>query len=152
MELSREVILDLMPLYLAGEASAQTRLLVDEYLAKNPEFAHWVKEQRWQSIDTLGKSELRDLDLTVLDRTRRRLNQQRWLFGVGCFFLALASSFEFRTHGSRIAEFHFLARDHPLAAGGCLLLVVVCWSAYAKLRQTIFIRRSSQSEKGETDP
>jgi hypothetical protein len=136
MELSRDVILDLMPLYLAGEASPGTRLLIDECLSKDPEFARWVKERRAQTFDGVGKSEARDLDLSTLHRTRRRLSQQRWLFGLGWFFLALASSFEFTNRGSRIIEFHFLARDHPLLGGGCLVLVVACWTAYSMLRRS----------------
>jgi anti-sigma factor RsiW len=140
MELSRDVILDLMPLYLAGEASPATRLLVDEFLSKDPELARMVTEQRGPMFEAVGKSELRDQDLSALHRTRQRLSQQRWLFGLGWFFLALASSFEFTNRGSRIIEFHFLARDHPLLGGACLVLGVACWAAYARLRQRLTVR------------
>jgi hypothetical protein len=39
MEISREVILDLLPLYIADEASPETRELVDQYLDGDPELA-----------------------------------------------------------------------------------------------------------------
>lgn len=39
MEISRNVILDLLPLYIADEASPETRELVDEYLADDPDLA-----------------------------------------------------------------------------------------------------------------
>ncbi len=39
MEITRNVILDLMPLYLANEASADTRALVEKYLETDPELA-----------------------------------------------------------------------------------------------------------------
>lgn len=39
MEITRDVILDLLPLYLAGEASEDTRLLVEEYLGNDPKLA-----------------------------------------------------------------------------------------------------------------
>ena len=39
MEITRNVILDLLPLYLADEASADTRTLVEEFLATDPELA-----------------------------------------------------------------------------------------------------------------
>ena len=39
MEISRNVILDLLPLYIADEASPETRALVEEYLDSDPELA-----------------------------------------------------------------------------------------------------------------
>ena len=39
MEISRSVILDLLPLYIADEASPETRALVEEYLDTDPELA-----------------------------------------------------------------------------------------------------------------
>ena len=44
MEITRNVILDLMPLYLADEASTDTRALVESYLKKDPELADIAKE------------------------------------------------------------------------------------------------------------
>lgn len=43
MEIARDVILDLLPLYLAGEVSADTRALVENYLETDPELAHLVE-------------------------------------------------------------------------------------------------------------
>lgn len=39
MELSRNVILDLLPLYIANEASPETSELVEDYLENDPELA-----------------------------------------------------------------------------------------------------------------
>ena len=39
MEITRDVILDLLPLYVADEASQDTRALVEKYLAADPELA-----------------------------------------------------------------------------------------------------------------
>jgi anti-sigma factor RsiW len=39
IEVPRNVILDLLPLYLAGEASADTAALVDDFLKTDPELA-----------------------------------------------------------------------------------------------------------------
>ena len=43
MEVTRNVILDLLPLYLAGEASPDTRALVEHYLERDPELAEAAK-------------------------------------------------------------------------------------------------------------
>jgi len=39
MEVTRDVIIDLLPLYLAGEVSADTKALVEAYLEKDPRLA-----------------------------------------------------------------------------------------------------------------
>ena len=39
MKITRNVILDLLPLYLADEVSDETRLLVEKYLETDPELA-----------------------------------------------------------------------------------------------------------------
>lgn len=44
MEITRNVILDLMPLYMANEVSADTRALVEKYLETDPELAKIAKQ------------------------------------------------------------------------------------------------------------
>jgi len=44
MPISRNVILDLLPIYLAGEASDDTKTLVEEYLQSDKELAKMVTE------------------------------------------------------------------------------------------------------------
>jgi len=43
-KITRNIILDLMPLYLAGEASLDTRELVEEYLKNDKELAKMAKQ------------------------------------------------------------------------------------------------------------
>jgi len=52
MNVTREVILDLLPVYLAGEASPATRALIEEYMEQDPELAQRI---RLQWADNLGK-------------------------------------------------------------------------------------------------
>jgi anti-sigma factor RsiW len=44
MEITRDVILDLLPLYLANEASPDTNALVEKYLESDPELAEMARE------------------------------------------------------------------------------------------------------------
>jgi anti-sigma factor RsiW len=39
MEINRNIILDLLPLYIAGEISPETRTFVDQYLENDPDLA-----------------------------------------------------------------------------------------------------------------
>ena len=44
MRITRNVILDLLPMYLADEVSAETRALVEQYLETDPKLANVAKE------------------------------------------------------------------------------------------------------------
>lgn len=44
MEITRNVILDLLPLYLADEVSEDTRAIVEKYLETDPELANVAKQ------------------------------------------------------------------------------------------------------------
>jgi anti-sigma factor RsiW len=44
MEISRNVILDLLPLYIADEASPETRALIEDFLTTDPELAKITKQ------------------------------------------------------------------------------------------------------------
>ncbi len=46
MNVTREVILDLLPLYLAGESSAETQALVKEYLDNDPDLKRLAQQWR----------------------------------------------------------------------------------------------------------
>jgi predicted S18 family serine protease len=48
MEVSRNVVMDLLPVYLAGEASQDTRALVEEYIQSDKELAQMVEEAKKQ--------------------------------------------------------------------------------------------------------
>lgn len=45
MNITREVILDLLPVYLAGEASPATRALIEEYMEQDKELAQRIRVQ-----------------------------------------------------------------------------------------------------------
>lgn len=52
-EVTRDVIIDLLPTYFSGEASQQTRQLVEGYFERDPEFArmaHQMNEKLLQSV------------------------------------------------------------------------------------------------------
>ena len=50
MNISRDVILDLLPLYLADEVSEDTRTLVEKYLETDPELAEIAEQQRTMGL------------------------------------------------------------------------------------------------------
>jgi predicted anti-sigma-YlaC factor YlaD len=138
MNLTREVILDLLPAYLSGEASPATRTLVEEHMKEDAELAQRV---RFLLTDNLVKATppvLRpELELRSLRRTKSLLGWQRWLFGLGIFFSAMLLSNEFSFEGGHFKEFHFLLRDYPAEFGICMILGLACWIAYFSIRRRL---------------
>src|SRR5579884_3886575 len=95
MSIPKEVILDLLPVYMAGEVSPATRAFVEEYLAKDPELAEQVRRQRAQMLPhALLPPIPPELEMRALKRTRRRMVQLRWLFGLAMGFTAIAFALE----------------------------------------------------------
>ena len=133
MNITRDVITDLLPLYLAGEASGDTRALLEEYLRENPEFASTVREATARGavlLDSAPVSGLAtDQEKATLERVRR-FNRRRTLLlalTFGCALTVLAFSFE----GRQVRW--VMLRDSPWQA---LLLMVssfVCLAMYLSM-------------------
>jgi hypothetical protein len=136
MNVTREVILDLLPVYLSGEASPATRALVEEYMKQDPELAQRIRLQWAENFAKVAPSGLPpDLELRSLRRARRLIGMQRWLFGFGISFTALSLSNEFSFADGHLKEFHFLLRDYPVELGICLTLGLACWIVYFSIRR-----------------
>jgi len=138
MNVTREVILDLLPVYLSGEASPATSSLVEEYMKQDKDLARQIRERWAENFAKASPSALPpDLELKSLRRTKNLLGWQRWLFGFGIFFSVMPLSFEATFGGGHVTEFHFLLHNSPVELGVCLTLAVACWIAYFGLRQQL---------------
>lgn len=138
MNVTREVILDLMPLYLAGDASPATRALVDEYLRQDPELAERVRISSLDSLRAVQHLPLpSDIELRSLRRARALIGWQKWLFGLGITFTALSLTNETSFNGGHLKEFHFLIRDYPVQFGAFAALALICWVSYYLIRRRL---------------
>jgi hypothetical protein len=138
MNVTREVILDLIPVYLAGEASPATRALIDEYLLEDPELAQRIRTLAVDGLAAIKQPPLSaDVELRSLRRARALLGWQKWLFGLGITFTALSLSNETSFAGGRLREFHFLIRDYPAQFGTFAALALICWVSYYVIRRRL---------------
>jgi hypothetical protein len=98
MKISRDVIYDLLPGYFAGEASPDTRALIQEYFETDPEFRRMA--ERFQAIlDDARKRDLPDSEAAreraTFDRVRsqaKRRQETRAMavgFGLAAVFAAV---------------------------------------------------------------
>jgi hypothetical protein len=94
MRITRSVIVDLWPLYSSGEASAETRALVEEFLADDPELGRRLRESPAVAAEALGGCAARPLppdhEARALERVRGRLRGYPWLRQLAVLFTALA--------------------------------------------------------------
>jgi hypothetical protein len=138
MNVTREVILDLFPLYLSGEASPATKSLVEDYLKQDTELAQKLKLQWADNFAAAVPLQLPpELELRSLRRTRKLLTSQAWLKGFGIGFALIPLSCEMQIEGARITEFHFLMRDYPGQLGVFLALSILCWIAYFGIQRRL---------------
>ncbi len=137
MKVTREVILDLLPLYLAGEASPATRELVEEYLAQDPELARQVQSSR----DPLGRAmpaaPAPDLEVQMLSRTRRLIALQRWLFGLAIGFTAIGLALRVTFHDGRISSVNLVVLEHQAEVGVFLVIGAALWVVYFTLKRRL---------------
>jgi anti-sigma factor RsiW len=138
MNVAREVIVDLLPVYLSGEASPATRSLVEEYMKQDAELAQRVRLQWADSFAKLAPSAPPpELELRSLRRARRLLNLQKWLLGLGIGFIACSLSFGTTYENRRFRGGHFFLPDHPLGYGTCMALGLACWIGYLIIRRRL---------------
>lgn len=78
-QLTRDVVVDLWPLYVSGEASADTRALVEAFLARDGEFARRLREQESAGLRPPALALPADHERTTLVRTQRRRARQSML-------------------------------------------------------------------------
>jgi hypothetical protein len=92
MNVTREVINDLWPVYVAGEASADTRALVEAFLRQDPEFAGLLQGRSEESV--LRRHEIPrlppDREAQALRRTKRLLHGWDWLLFLAMLFSGFA--------------------------------------------------------------
>jgi hypothetical protein len=124
MTVTRDVILDLLPLYFAGQVSADTRTLVDEFLKTDPDFARMSR--RFDALKAQGGlPEAAASERRAFERTRMLLRYRNQTIGVAIAFSLMPFAFGF--HGGQVDW--ILLRDKPAVGVTWLLVGIVCWIA-----------------------
>ena len=134
MPVTRNVILDLLPLYLADEVSPDTRALVSEYLSRDPALADEVR--RLQQAESKHEVPVPpDLEVQALARLRKQIALRYWALGAACFFTPIALGMQMDITSNGIHNFHFLLAQSPAVFVPVLIVAALCWAAYFSLRR-----------------
>ena len=91
MKITRDIVTDLWPLYHSGEASADTRRLVEEYLLEDPEFARLLREDASSRLlDPVPATLRSDHEMNTFNRTKRALTTRDWPLFLAILFSCFA--------------------------------------------------------------
>jgi len=132
VNISRDVVKDLMPVYLAGDASADTRALVESYLKRDPELASDVKAARAASLE-LPATPAPSAEKQALDATRQLIKSRTSTLVVAMVFTVLPLTFVF--HGTTIT--FFLIRDAPLIGLTWWVTAAIMWIWHVTIRRRL---------------
>ncbi|MGD0309807.1 MAG: hypothetical protein ABSC02_11005 [Acidobacteriota bacterium] len=135
MKITRDVVTDLLPTYLANEASADSRALVEEFFRQDPEFARLAKDR--QKEDLLGAPPRAPLgkeqELETLIRTRAALHVRALWRTFAILFTLLPLSCAFSSRGL----VWIMIRDAPAFAETCIVIAIICWVMYWRTRRKL---------------
>ena len=132
MMVTRDVVRDLLPAYLGGEASADTRRLVEAFLAGDPELAKEVEAESGEDFglpDTPAPASTAEKE--ALDQTRRLLKHRTSTLVVAAIFTVLPLTFVFDGSGITFVLF----RDKPVVAAAWWLTAAVMWISHFIIRR-----------------
>jgi hypothetical protein len=129
MQVTRDIVIDLLPLYQSGEASKDTRAAIEEFLRRDPSLAPMANQDAGAIVPPTAASELERRTIT---QTRAAIRRRSWSLAVAILFTLLPFSFAFR--GGQVT--FFMLRDQP---GSALLLLVaaVTWLQYARMTRAL---------------
>ena len=125
MNITRDVILDLLPLYLADEVSEDTRTLVEQYLANDPALAKLAEQSHMQQWNEVPVPLKKEDEMKSFEKTKQLLTQQRVLMGFAIFSTLMLVAVRGGEDGIR-----WLWRDLPEVGWLVLFVSLVFWAAY----------------------
>jgi anti-sigma factor RsiW len=132
MNISRDVVKDLLVVYLAGDASADTRALVESQLKTDPELAREIAAAGGTSL-ALPPTTAPTAEKQALDATRQQIRNRTSTLAVALIFTVLPLTFAFR--GTTIT--FFLIRDAPVIGLTWWLTAAIMWTWHVMIRRRL---------------
>lgn len=122
MNLHEDVILDLLPVYFADEASAASREIVDAYFEAHPQFAKTVRAAQMNVTHVPGNASVNGGHVAIKS-VKKQLRWRSALIAAGIF--CSISPFTFIFEGQRVT--YFMWRDAPMIATFYSVAAALAW-------------------------
>ena len=134
MKVTVNVIHDLLPAYVSGDASTDTVALVEEFLRSDPELARSVASLRANPLPDMPVALRPTQEKETLNMTKQLLRWRGTLMGFAIFLSLLPLSFTF-DHGR--VRWTFLTGAPPAAVALVCLGAVGCWGGFLWVRRRL---------------
>jgi hypothetical protein len=132
VNITRDVVMDLLTVYLAGEASPDTVALVNEYLKGDQELAREVEAARSSRLG-LPATAPPTAEKQALEETRQLLKNRTATLVVAMIFTVLPLTFAF--HGTAIT--FLMIRDAPVIGIAWWMTAAVMWVWHVRIRRRL---------------
>lgn len=124
MNPDEDVVLDLLPLYFGGDASAASCAMIEAYFEEHPRFAQAVRAAQ-VNVPGVPGAAAPNSGHAAITRVRRQLRWRSALMAIA-IFCSLAP-FTFAFDDGRIV--YFMWRDAPLTAAVYAAVAALVWMA-----------------------
>ena len=131
-KITRDVISDLWPVYASGEATEDTRALVESFLADHPELV--AELEAAVALPDADGTIAPDAEARALARTKELMRGGRWLHGVRTVAIVLTGLALFRFYADTLEI--FLVRLGVAAIAWALFAVLVLRERRRAMRAT----------------
>ena len=129
MQVTRDIVIDLLPLYQSGEASTDTRAAIEEFLRNDPSLAQMAGQDAVPLVPATTGGEL---ERRAITRTRAHIRRRSWVLAAAIWFTLLP--FTFAVQAGRVT--FFMLRDQP-ASVLLLLVAAILWFQYARMTRSL---------------
>src|SRR5215475_1949116 len=135
MKLEREIIVDLLPAYFSGEASAATRVLVEEYFREHPDFEQSARRaaSSLESLKVAPSAVDHEKEKLALERARMVTETRSSFLWMAILFSLIP--FLFRIHEGKIVWLLWGGKDHSFAGLALSAVAVFLWAMYLYSRR-----------------
>jgi len=131
MNITKDIIADLLPTYYSGECSHDTKSLVEEYLKANPDFERQAKYISRDPLQGPIPQRLAKKDeMRSLEKTKKLLRLRSSIMALAIFFSIAPFSF-FNVDGRT----HWMLLESPVDASFYGAVGICMWVVYFVMRQ-----------------
>jgi hypothetical protein len=132
VELPRQVMDDLAVLYLSGEASAETRELVERYAGRHSDYASALQAHAPESMAVATAVQV-EAEMQALKRTKEYLFLRTLFFAMAVAFTLSLGLFTFNNDGVTF----LLYRDAPGVFWAFSSIAAASWVAWGLMRREL---------------
>ena len=135
MNITENIITDLLPAYFSGEASNDTIELVKQYLLENPSFNTGL--ETIELNETKSKNHNQTADFSLLLRTKNMMKIKSIFMSIAIFFSALPFASYGEVNSMNDFTFTWAFESNPEIASLFIAIAVTFWMLFLRIHKKL---------------